>query len=109
MTTDAPPVLGSTFNWNVTNVPAATTAAALLFGVGNANTPLDFLGFIGCSSYTTMNLAVALPFTPPTAQLAGTVPINAQIIGMALYTQAAIVENNTSVTASNGVTLVFGK
>ena len=109
MTTDAPPVLGSTFNWNVTNVPANTTAAALMLGVGNANTPLDFLGYIGCSSYTTMNLAVALPFTPPTAQLAGTVPINAQIIGMALYTQAVIVENTVTVTASNGVTLVFGK
>lgn len=105
-----PPVLGATFTWDVTNVPATTTAAALLLGFGRTNISLDGLGFTGCSAYNTMDLPVALPFTPPTATLMGPVPANPQLLGMVLHTQAAVVENNNGpVKTSNGLTLVFGK
>ncbi len=105
------PALGSMFTWNVTNVPAATTAAAMLLGLNTANVSLTPLGFVGCSAYTTMDLAVALPFTPPTASLTAMVPIQPQLIGRALQSQAAIVENFNAgpVTTSNGLTLLFGK
>jgi len=109
LTTSARPVLGTTFTWDVINVPANTTAAAIVLGVGNANVNLTPFGFTGCSSYTTLDLPVALPFTPPTASLAATVPIQPQIIGLALYSQAAIVENTNTLYTSNGVALVFGK
>ncbi|MEZ5966048.1 MAG: hypothetical protein R3F56_19590 [Planctomycetota bacterium] len=109
MTTSAPPVIGSTFTWDVTNVPTNTTAAALMLATGNANVSLSPFGFTGCSSYTTMDLPVALPFTPPTAQLPGTVPVNVELVGLSLYSQAVVVENMVTVYTSNGVALTFGK
>ncbi len=107
----APPRLGSTINLNVTNVPIGADAGALLLGVSTANINLTSAGFPGCSVYTTMNLVVGLPLTPPTGTLAVTVPIAPQLIGVVLDLQAAVVKNSspTSTHTSNGLTLVFGK
>jgi hypothetical protein len=107
----APPILGTTFNYNVTNVALGADAGALLLGLGVTNISLTALGFTGCSAYNTMNLPLALPLTPPTATLPATVPISVQLIGMELHAQAAVVKNTapTSTHTSNGLTTVFGK
>jgi hypothetical protein len=109
MTTSGPPVLGATFTWDVVNVPLGIAGAAIMIGSGNHNESLDSFGWIGCSSYTTMDFWGLLPFTPPTASLAFTVPIEPSIIGMAIYSQAVIVQDAVTLYTSNGVTLVFGK
>jgi hypothetical protein len=109
MTSSTPPVIGSTFTWSVSNVPTNTTAAALLLGFNTANVSLTPFGFVGCSSFTSMDLPVALPFTPPTASVSGPLPFAPQLLGTVLHSQAAIVENGFTLYTSNGLSLVFGK
>ena len=109
LTTSAPPVLGTTFTWDVAGVPRTVAGAAMMLGWGNANLSLDSLGWIGCSSYTTADFWGALPFTPPTAQLAFAVPITPTIVGLSIYSQAVIVEDATTLYTSNGMRLDFGK
>ncbi len=107
----APPRLGTTFNLDVTNVAIGADMGALLFGVSTANIPLTAAGFPGCSVYTTMDLVLSLPLTPPTATLAASVPLTPALIGVVLNAQAAAVKNSavTSTHVSNGLTLVLGK
>jgi hypothetical protein len=107
----APPLLGTTFDLNVTNVPALADAGAMLLGVARTNVGLTPLGLVGCTSYTTMDLTAALPLTPPTATLPVVVPLWAGLVGIELNAQAAVVTNTGPVTThtSNGLTLVFGK
>jgi len=111
LSASAPPVIGTTFDLDATNVPIGADAGAVLLGLGTMNVGLDFLGLTGCSAYTTMDLVMGLALSPPNGTVQVTVPTTSGLIGMAIHAQAAVVKNSPpmSTHTSNGLSLIFGK
>lgn len=109
LTTSGPPILGSSFTWDVSNMPSGSLVAIMLLGFGNSDLNLDFLGWTGCTSYTTLDVWAGMLFTPPTASLPFTVPVTPTILGLSIYSQSLVILSPTAAVTSNGLRLEFGK
>lgn len=100
------PVLGTSWNLAIENVPPTTVAALALVGVNNPNLALGFVGAPGCVLYNDLLISptVPVPVVNPAWSLA--IPLNPIFIGNVFYAQgAALVPaiNPLQIITSNGV------
>jgi hypothetical protein len=106
------PALGSAFTMTTTNVPPLVPLSFLFFG--DAPLPGIDLGFIGapdCRAYTNASiLAATIPVTGTTATATIQVPVNPQLIGGSLTTQAVAftLANPLNLATSNGLQWTIG-
>jgi hypothetical protein len=84
------PVLNSTFNFTVTNMPVVSSLSSLLLGVGTLNSGVDLsgLGWTGCNLYVTSPV-LDFQLGSPTGTYPFSVPNNPGILGFQLNAQGA--------------------
>ncbi len=108
LSTSALPILGSTMDLSIQNVPAGTTATYLLVGVSNPGLNLGVIGMTGCSLLTDGLLAT---LTGNNGQIQYQVSPKCKYVGVSLYLQAVTLSPGTNplgIASSNGLRLVPG-
>jgi hypothetical protein len=106
-----PPIVGSTWNLTLANVPAGPLSAVINLGVAQQAVSLDFLGMHKCYWNTTIELS--FPFVPasPTTAISTPIPGVAALVGSSAYLQAVVMApgvNVLGVAMSNGIRATFG-
>ncbi|MBK8095554.1 MAG: hypothetical protein IPK26_00495 [Planctomycetes bacterium] len=105
------PVLGSTFQMQVTAIPPGTALGVLALGLNRLQTDVAALGLIGCTQYTSID--DQLPFVPTGSShtLSLPIPASAIFLGVAIHSQAITFSPGFTalgVIASNGGRLGLG-
>ncbi|MBI5850589.1 MAG: hypothetical protein HZB39_06050 [Planctomycetes bacterium] len=107
----APPLLGTTILFQVTQLPGSTIFGVVNLGLSQTSLALDVLGAPGCSSLVG-TVVVSLAFSSPLAQsLPFAVPNVPAFVGGSLFSQALAITpgvNAFGLVASNGIELVLG-
>ncbi len=104
------PVIGTTVNYRIFNVPTNASFAALLFGSSSPMTPLDPIGMAGCFLNSSSDLATA-NIGLPGATLPFAIPNDMNLVGANVYHQAVVVAagfNSLGVIATNGLKFRIG-
>ena len=110
------PIIGGPFTMDVTTVPATATLGFMLLSFGQVPQGFDLSGFglpFGCSGYIVLAGASTLGFaaTPPTGQLTLNIPNNANLVGVEVFAQAAVLPvpgAPVPAIVSNGLVLAIG-
>lgn len=108
------PILGTTFNQDIVNVPASSPLAFLFLGFtsyGPTGIDLTAVGMPGCFQWNSLSSTLVYLASGPTVTAAITVPNNPSLGGLFLHNQAAALApglNALGVIASNGATLRLG-
>lgn len=102
------PVLGTSWNLNLSAVPATGVLGADIFGVTDPNVPdLFFLGLPGCGLRASPDLINVWPVTGSTHSYGLSLPNNPSFIGLDLFTTGAVFQvppvNAFGAITSNGV------
>lgn len=105
------PVLGTTFQMQVTNIPAGTPLGVLVLGLNRLQTDVAALGMIGCTQYSSID--DQLPFAPAGSSQTVSLPIpsSAIFLGVGIHSQAVTFSPGHTalgVIASNGGRLGLG-
>jgi hypothetical protein len=108
------PVLGTSINITIGNIPAATPFAGVLYGFTkfDPGIPLAGIGMPGCQQYTTQQ-AVSLGITPgATFTTPLGIPNNIAFVGLQVVCQGAVynppaVPNTLGALSSNGLELIL--
>lgn len=109
----ARPILGTTFQWLVSGVPASTGAGLLMTSVSVLSPPVDlsFLGMTGCELHLLDPVWTLFPAPAGTAQVPQPVPSGTNLIGLVamgqVMTYAPPLTPSGWIT-SNGVQLLLG-
>ncbi|MFY9341112.1 MAG: hypothetical protein WAT39_01395 [Planctomycetota bacterium] len=111
--TSAQPVLGTTLQWQLTRIPAATGWGALMRSLTQAVPPVDLTaaGMPGCFAHVVAPVATLLVSPGASAQVPEVLPNVPALMGLTLVGQA--VTYNPGLTplglvASNGIVLLLG-
>ncbi|MCK5940857.1 MAG: hypothetical protein KAI24_02710 [Planctomycetes bacterium] len=104
------PVLGTSWDFELTGVPSATALALMTLDTVNPNLALGPVA-PGCSSYTNLLLTSLVPVPVPTPAYGLFLPANPAFLGQEVYAQgAALVPgiNPLQIIASNGIKGTIG-
>ncbi|MEZ5962944.1 MAG: hypothetical protein R3F56_03765 [Planctomycetota bacterium] len=105
------PVLGTTFNLDISKIRAGSVGGALSIGVTNPNLDLSFLGLAGCRLLSSLEVSLPIALSIPVTTVPLPIPNRASLIGRSLNTQAVLIDpslGSLPVYLSNGVVLTFG-
>jgi hypothetical protein len=101
------PVLGTTYTYTVSNIPAGSVISALLLSLVQGNVDMTGMGAPGCFQLVDLSLAsTSLLFGGPTATYPVALPSNLALIGLKFHGQAASLvssANALGVITSNGM------
>ncbi|MBL8724654.1 MAG: hypothetical protein JNK49_11440, partial [Planctomycetes bacterium] len=101
----ARPVLGTSYSYDITNIPGTSLISSVLISLGGASGPVA--GAPGCFQYVNLFLTSSnLVFGSPSGSFPITLPSGTGFIGLQLHTQAASLVpgvNPLGVLTSNGV------
>jgi choice-of-anchor B domain-containing protein len=111
---DARPVLGTTVNLTVDNIPAGAPIAAVIYGLTKFNPGIDLtaLGMAGCFQYCSHD-SVSLALAPGSSMTeAFVIPNSVTLSGLTVIVQSGayapgIVPNLLGATSSNGIELTL--
>ena len=109
----ARPVLGTTFNVEVSSIPAGTAVGGLSFGF-TPNIPgldLGFIGMPGCFAHHSLDITSGLPLAPPSLAIPLTLANDPSLNGVLIFGQAISISpgfNANGVLSSNGARLKLG-
>jgi hypothetical protein len=105
LTADVRPVLGTTVNLTIDNIPASALLSAAIFGFARLDPgmPLDAMGMQGCLQFASME-AVGLLFGAPSAVYPFAIPNIPAIAGLHVITQGASYAPAAGLTALGAVT-----
>ncbi|HEX5050739.1 MAG TPA: hypothetical protein VFZ65_03105 [Planctomycetota bacterium] len=108
------PITGTTINVIVSQIPASTLVAAVVYGLTkfDPGIPLAVLGMPGCGAHTTPDLLVTSIAPGATFQSPLSIPNNAALTGFHLLAQGLVlnasIPNTFGGITSNGLDLVIG-
>ena len=111
VSSSALPVLGTTIQLRVENVPSGGGLVSLNLGFGQQAIDLGLIGMDGCKLLTTVEQSFSLPPTSPMSSLNFAVPNIPSLDGLSVYVQGIALSPGTNalgVIASNGGTLRLG-
>lgn len=97
------PVTATDWNLELSNMPAGTVVAALLFGIANPNLALGALA-PGCTQYSSVSGVILLPTSMPTYNFV--IPNNSIFIGFDVFSQGVALvpgANPLGVSMSEGL------
>jgi hypothetical protein len=103
------PVLNSSWNLNVTNVPAAGTIGVDIFGLSDPGVvDLGFLGAPGCGARASLDVLNAWIVTGATHGYSLSIPNNPALVNFHVFTQSAVFQPGVNtllggVITSNGI------
>jgi len=106
------PVLGTTLNLQIQDIPAASTFAAAVFGFTQHLAGIDLAaqGMPGCRQYCSVDLVLGTPIVGTTANAGLGIPSSVVWQGLHLYTTALSFSpgfNSLGVLTANGIDLLF--
>jgi hypothetical protein len=110
------PQIGTTFTMSAAPIPTGTPLGFLLVGLQRANRNLANLGMPGCTAWVDSvtpggSVAVAFAVNGTSAPINLTIPNNAALVAMSVFTQAATLSpgfNPLGLITSNGAQLDLG-
>jgi hypothetical protein len=111
--TSARPVLGATWQWQISGIPAATAWGGLFRSLQQANPPIDLtsIGMPGCFQHVVAPVFTMFVPAGATVQLPETIPNNTALAGLRLVGQAVTFNpplTPLGLVASNGMVLITG-
>ena len=111
---DNRPITGTTINVTVSEIPAGTFVAAIIYGLTkfNPGIPLAILGMPGCNAHASPDLLVAGLVTGATFASPFSIPANPALTGFQLLGQGLVlgpaIPNPFGGITSNGLELIVG-
>ncbi|MCK5940474.1 MAG: hypothetical protein KAI24_00790 [Planctomycetes bacterium] len=111
---DANPVLGTTININVDNIPAGTLLGGVIYGLTKFDPGISLLGPLGvpCDLYTSLDVLDTGALPGSTYSSPFNIPNNTALAGFQVFCQGfclnATIPNPLGALTSNGVELTVG-
>jgi hypothetical protein len=102
------PVIGQSFDLELSNIPAATASVAMLAGLSPASLQLDPIGMHTCVLQTRIDLIRGITPAPPVQVVTTAIPNDCGLLGLTMFTQFAAIDTNVGTLSPSPGFNVFG-